>query len=134
MSSGLPRNVSATLEHHLDSLEKLEIARMLKRGGVVTREALSTELRLDERRVDTALEELARGGWVAESDAVVGVALSQQARDSAGIQATLEAYEDDRIAVINELSALAMGRIRSMAAKTFADAFLLKKKRRGDDD
>lgn len=42
-------------------------------------------------------------------------------------------YDEDRLLVVTSLSEIAMNRIRGMAARTFADAFQLRKKKGQDD-
>jgi hypothetical protein len=50
--------------------------------------------------------------------------------------ALVEAYDSDRFAVMNLLTELALARVRSQAAQVFADAFVIRrrKKPKGDPD
>ena len=43
-------------------------------------------------------------------------------------------YDDDRIEVLNLMTRAAMDRVRKEAARVFADAFVLRPKKKGDPD
>jgi hypothetical protein len=127
-SSRLPREVHDLLESSLGSIEKVEALRHLRRApGSVPRDELMPTLRMDREAVDALLGELVGAGLVeagAERDAV---GLGPAARTPA-CEDLLQTYEEDRLAIVSELSALSMARIRNMAARTFSEAFVSRKK------
>jgi hypothetical protein len=131
--SKLDKNARALMQAHLDSFEKLEVVRALRASArPMSRTELESECRFTP---DTVLETL---GGLRQMNAIDidaernFVRLGEIARDPA-FEALMRFYDDDRSAVLAMLSKIAMERIRSMAARAFADAFILRKKQ-GDDD
>jgi hypothetical protein len=117
----------------LDSFEKLEIVRLLRASGQpMSRADLQTAGRFSSDTVVEALGSLAQSRLIEIDEATSLVRLGSPAHERA-FHAVMSAYEDDRAAVLSLLSTIAMERIRSMAARAFAEAFVLRKKR-GDDD
>lgn len=133
-ASRLTPQVRAFLGAHLDSFEKLELVHQLATiDASISVTALSDQIGLDGEVADAALKALARGGWVESGAIKESVQLSSRARHDAHFQASLVAYREDRTAVLSAVSAIAMAKIRSMAARAFSDAFVLRKKG-GDSD
>ena len=127
-SSRLPREVHDLLESSLGSIEKVEALRLLRRApGPVDRDELMPTLRMDREAVDALLGELADAGLVEAGADPGAVGLGPAARTPM-CEELLRTYEEDRLAVVSELSALSMARIRNMAARTFSEAFVSKKK------
>ncbi len=109
----------------IDSFEKLEIVMHVHRAGFkmpVARElSKATSIPLDE--VESSLHALnaaqvldPRGPWRSALDALVRL------------------YDEDRIEVMNLMTRTALDRVRKEAARVFADAFVLKPKKKGDPD
>ena len=61
------------------------------------------------------------------------VRLTLPADDGKALGELTDLYEEDRITVVRMMSEVAMDKIRGMAARTFADAFTLKKKKEDGD-
>ena len=120
------------LEDHLHSYEKLEVLHAVHNGArAMSRAEVIAAARLDESIVVTELGELQRAGFIA-IDAAGLATLGAPARTPA-CEEVLGLYAEDRGTLLPLLSAIAMGRIRSMTARAFADAFVIRKKR-GDQD
>lgn len=128
----LDDGVRALLETRLDSFEKLEVVHALRASGGMTPEALEAACRFSSDTVQEVLASLQRVALVEPDPGRRGVVrLGGGSRDPR-FEAVMQLYETDRLRVLSVLSALAMERIRHMAAQVFADAFVIKKKR-GDD-
>jgi hypothetical protein len=123
----LPDGVRDLLTHRIDSFEKLEIVLALRRTteGPWSIEKLATSLGLPPEDVRDATREL-RSVSLVDVNRSGDVQLGQN--NHAVIDALARAYDDDRFHVIKVMGEIAMGRIRSMAAQVFADAFVIRKK------
>ncbi|MBL9018532.1 MAG: hypothetical protein JNL83_30380 [Myxococcales bacterium] len=121
------------LEAPLDTFEKLEICMVLWTATARTQSPreLAARVQLPVELVDRALEDLVAAGYV---ELAGGLArLTVPTAQHADVQALVELYAVDRILIVRTLSELAMNRVRSMAARAFADAFQLRRKPEGDD-
>jgi hypothetical protein len=109
----------------IDSFEKLEVAVYVHKSGfkpaVPAELATATSVPVDE--ISKCVEVLteagvldARGPWRTALDALVKM------------------YDDDRIEVLNLMTRTALDRVRKEAARVFADAFVLRPKKKGDSD
>jgi hypothetical protein len=125
----VPPEALALLDTELDSFEKLELASHLARaGGPVRRADLPAALRLDAEEIGRVLAELSAAELV-EVDAAPAPAVRLGPRAAHDDFRTLLAlYAEDRMAVVVALSSSAMRRIRTMAARTFGEAFGLQGK------
>lgn len=130
--SRVPPEVLPLLDSSLGTFEKLEVASYLACAGApVRRTDLAAALPLDIDSLREVLAELT----AAEIIKISGlpephVQLGPRAQH-ADFHTLMVLYTEDRVAVVATLSSNAMRRIRSMAARTFAEAFVLKKKRDG---
>jgi hypothetical protein len=122
------------LETKLDTFEKLELALVLRDAPDRSRELgdLAVQLQVGPDILKRVATDLARTSLV-EVDADDNVRLVAGPRDLELIGEGAALYAQDRHEVITLLSTIAMDRIRGMAARSFADAFNLRKKK-GDGD
>jgi DNA-binding IclR family transcriptional regulator len=126
--SRLPGEVQRLLESGLDSIEKLEALRYLRRArGPVTRTELMRVLRLEREAVELLIAELSRAQLV-EVFGEGGHLRPGAAALDAAYDALIRLYDEDRPLVVAAQSALAMERIRTMAVRTFGEALVSKKK------
>jgi hypothetical protein len=120
------------LETDLDSFEKLELVRTLRASGqAMSRQELAAACRFPSGTIDEALADLEQVK-VVEWDTGRRLVRLGQGSQAPGFAALMQLYDEDRSGILAVLSSMAMQRIRSMAARTFADAFVIRKKR-GDD-
>ncbi|MBZ0238767.1 MAG: hypothetical protein K8M05_41035 [Deltaproteobacteria bacterium] len=129
--------IQRLLETTIDSFEKLEIVRCLWKRDTAP---WSTE-RLGERvgtaadHIATSLDELTDAGIVRATVRGREYVASKGGAHDARIEQLLALYEEDPLAIMRVINEIAVQRIRSMAARTFADSFLMRrpKKPEGDD-
>lgn len=120
------------LETQLDSVEKLEVMRVLRASGhALSAEELESRCTLKSEIVVDTLLDLERSKLV-ELDAGGKLVRLGQAAVEPSFVALLRHYEEDRLGILSVLSSGAMQRIRSMAARTFAEAFVIRKNRGRD--
>jgi hypothetical protein len=117
----------------LNSFEKLEITIALHRTPThaLSLCELSTKLKLSSQIVERGLDELVHAGAVRLVDEVVHLSLAPQ--DIPAMDEIATVYDDDRLLVVRTLTELSMNRIRGMAARAFADAFQLRRKKEDGD-
>lgn len=92
---------------------------------------LATAVALPVEIVTRAVDDLVRAGFVQNAGGLTRLTISPA--DLAAVAELVELYDEDRILVVRALSQISMDKIRGMAARTFADAFKLRKKREDDD-
>jgi len=116
----------------LDSFEKLEVVVALYRASAHTSSvaALAKLCELSPDITSRTIDELARAGFVEGAEGLTR--LTAGTEDLAAIGELVAVYDDDRIVIVRALSEISMDKIRRMAARTFADAFNLRKKREDD--
>jgi hypothetical protein len=125
----LPETVRKLLEQRINSIEKLEIVSTLgPPGSTLTLLQLEGALPIARGELQQAVAELTSDGIVVTSAGSYQIAAGYAAE----VEDLMTRYHEDRVVVLSTLTAIAMDRIRGMAARTFADAFVLRKK--GDRD
>ncbi|HVI02648.1 MAG TPA: hypothetical protein VM869_28275 [Enhygromyxa sp.] len=118
----------------LNSFEKLEIALALRCAAANTLAVpeLSTKLRLASHIVERGIEELARAGGVQFTGDAARLTLDST--ELAALDEIAVLYEEDRLLVVRTLTEISLDKIRGIAARRFADAFQLRKKKEEDGD
>lgn len=119
----------------VETFEKLEIVCALRRARDPRPvAAIATAVGLPADAVVEATRELRESRVLCEDGH--GWCIDPASPWFAEVDALAYGYDHDRIAVLDLMTKTALERIRSSAAKTFADAFLLrpKKRNREDDD
>jgi DNA-binding transcriptional regulator LsrR (DeoR family) len=130
-ASDLPDDVRALLHGHIESYEQLETLLLLRREHheAWTTEGLAARLHVRAELVERALARLKASGLVEAT----GTAPTRFAYrpTSSGLDAAAgrleREYAERPILIIQLMSANALGRLRTAALHTFADAFVLKK-------
>lgn len=117
--------VRRLLAEVVDSFEKLEILIHLYRKGFAPEPAatIATALSLKEDEVARCVSSLKATG-----------ALAPNGPWASAIAALAHMYESDRIEVFDLMTRTALERVRKQAARLFADAFVLRPKKKGDPD
>lgn len=127
MSTSPPDTQAAKrlLTEVIDSFEKLEIAVHVHRSGFnapVTAELMKA-LSMPADEVQECVKALTEAG-----------VLDPKGPWRAALDALVKMYDDDRIEVMNLMTRKALDRVRQEAARVFADAFVLRPKKKGDPD
>ena len=132
-SSRLSDSVQRLLETHVDTFDKLEIALELANtpGQAVDRQHLAAGLSLPPEVFAASVVELEQTGLLVTRDELIGPSSAQAVKD---LDELMRAYRADGVAIVRALSEIAMKRIRGMAARAFADAFVLRPKRKEEPD
>jgi Mn-dependent DtxR family transcriptional regulator len=135
VSAPLSNALRKLLDAHVDSFEKLEILMLLQRtpGGSRNVGELARELALGADEVRAIVAALGNGGLVAR-DPDGAVSLSPRtAEDRAALDELAQVYDHDKIALVKAIAESAMERLRSLAGRAFAEAFVIRKKPGGSD-
>jgi hypothetical protein len=128
----LDEGVRTLLETKLVSFEKLEVVRtLLASGGAMSQSQLETACHLSSELIEDVLPSLQRSKLIERDAMDRSIRLGTAGQDPRFV-ALMQLYNEDRAAVLGVLSSAVMQRIRSMAARAFADAFVIRKKRDGD--
>jgi predicted transcriptional regulator len=115
----------------IETLEKLEVVRLLVRNQPRTLDSLTVELGLPPTVTRDALRELEGRGIVREDNA--GWCIDPRSTKRDATLALVSLYDQDRVGVLNRMTKIALERIRANAARTFADAFVLRPKKKEED-
>ena len=125
MTAWLTTELLRLLDEVLDSVEKVEIAWHL----TLPAPELQARAQLDTETLRGAMADLARVRVIAmRGGPVPTVQLAARARRP-DFEALMRLYAADRPMVMAALASISMSRIRSMAARTFGEAFVLRKKK-----
>lgn len=117
----------------LDSFEKLELVTCLVRKGVaMSADDLAAALRLERGDIVEPLAALAREQIISANEK--GYEIVDGGTWSRHVRELSKLYEDDRIAVVTIMSEAALTRLRRQANRAFADAFVIRAKKKGDQD
>lgn len=134
----LPEDLQAFLRDHIESYEQLEIVLLLQSRPHQSMEsaAVAAELRLPESIVDEALDSLCQRRLLARTpDPVAPLFQYRPATSSLGelVSELARVNHERRLDVMRLMNANAIERLRTRALSTFADAFLVRR-RKGKDD
>lgn len=130
----LAPGLQALLAEAVDSFEKLELVLYLDHVDAVPMPArdLAAEIGVREDIALEALGGLLRTGVLNKHDS--GWSLHRRGRWSEQLVDLARVAESDRTALLKFLTARAMDRVRTEAARVFADAFILRPKKKGGSD
>lgn len=134
-STSLTPALRKLLETHVESFEKLELLMLLGRtpGGHQTAGELALALNLGTDEIREIVAALAAAGLIARApDGQISLA-PRTAEQRAVLGELARVYEDDRIMLVKAIAETAMERLRSLAGRAFADAFVIRKKPGGND-
>jgi DNA-binding transcriptional ArsR family regulator len=128
--------VRALLRDHIGSFEQLEVLLLLHREAdrAWPPDAVAAELSIASPAAQEALESLQRANLLAaarEGESVLFRYALAGARLEAAVQGLARAYHESPVEVVKLMSANTIERVRTSALRTFADAFLLGKKKHG---
>ncbi len=136
MPQDLPDSVRELLSRRIDTFEKLEIVSALHAApqGTLTVDQLATIVKVSRDVVRQAIVELRVASLVefTSRGAVQLIPLSQG--DQTAVKDLVATYALDPLSIAKLLGEISMERIRNIASRAFADAFVLRKKPTGGDD
>jgi len=129
-ATSLPASLQRFLATQIDTFDKLEIAvELASTGAEVERSHLAAGLSLPADVFARSLAELVQTGLLAVRGDAIGPANPEAAR---GMEELLRAYRTDGVTVVRAIAEIAMQRIRGNPARSFADAFVLRSKKKED--
>lgn len=131
LSSQAPsQELRRLLETKLDTVEKLEVVAVLsgRDGMSATFEEVARELQIGTDVLRRVTSDLARSGLVA----IDGETVTLTAKDDE-LRTIAEGAQLDPRTIIRLLASVALDRVRGMAARSFADAFTLRRKKEDGD-
>jgi DNA-binding GntR family transcriptional regulator len=130
LSSKLPDAVIELLAERIDSFEKLEIIVALHGSPRTTMsvDELCRTVQLSRDTVREAAVELRSASLVELTKTGEVQLLPPTSRDHAAVSRLVELYAKDRFTVVKAMGEVALQRIRNMASRAFADAFVIRKK------
>ena len=134
-STSLSRALRELLDTHVESFEKLELLMLLGRapGGRRTVGEIVLALGLGADEIREILAALAAAGLVARApDGQISLA-PRTAEQRAVLDELTRVYAEDRITLVKAIAETAMERLRNLAGRAFADAFVIRKKPGGND-
>lgn len=135
MPETLPKNVHAFLRDCVESYEQLELLIFLREHAALEWpvSGIAGRVRVPPDELDDAIRGLVAAGCIAERTEPPR-AIRYAPRDegqSEAIDALAAAYAQRPLAIIKLMNANAIERVRSAAMDTFADAFVLGRKKDG---
>ena len=134
MTVDVPAPLLELLSSKVNSFEKLELVVALHAApqSTSTIDVLSKRLGYSREALYEAAVELRSASLVMFTSNEVQLAPPTD-RERETLAKLVAAYENDRVAIIKALGEVALARIRNMASTVFADAFVIRKKRRDGD-
>jgi DNA-binding transcriptional ArsR family regulator len=125
----LSQTLRKLLDTHVESFEKLELLMLLRRApGSQTAGELALALSLGADEIRETAAALSAAGLVTRApDGRISLA-PQTAEQRAALDELARVYEEDRIVLVKAIAETAMERLRSLAGRAFADAFVIRKK------
>jgi DNA-binding IclR family transcriptional regulator len=135
VATSLSRALRKLLDTRLDSFEKLELVMALRRSEArrSTIGELAHELDLARDDVRRIVLDLMKAGLVTCVEDQVTLA-PRAAGDQGVLDELAAAYQQDKMTVVKPIAESALDRLRNLAGRAFADAFVIGKKSGGDHD
>jgi hypothetical protein len=116
----------------IETFEKLEVVRTLARKAPRTTSELVEDLGLPIDVARDTLRALAAQKILLEQPD--GWVINPKSARYAAVLALIQLYDTDRVGVLNRMTKIALERIRADAARTFADAFVLRSRKKEEDE
>lgn len=133
MSDELRELVSALAADVVDSFEKLDVlVRLVDAPRPVSGDELAAHIVANRSEIDRALAELVTSNAIAEQSD--GYLLPPDGPWHEHVRALAALYREDRMDVVTIMSQASVQRLRSHAARAFADAFIIRSKKKDGED
>jgi hypothetical protein len=133
----LPESIHDLLASRIDSFEKLELVCTLAEAPRTTQsmEQLSKALKMPRDEVRQVAMELRAESLVHVTTGGEVQLLPPTEKDRAAVAELVNLYREDRFAVVKAMGEISLARIRNLASRAFADAFIIgRKPRKGGGD
>jgi Mn-dependent DtxR family transcriptional regulator len=136
LSTKLPPGVDELLKDRISSFEKLELIVALHDAPRTTLSVddLSRMLTLPRETVREVAIELRSASLVELTSRGEVQLLPPTTREHAAVVELVRLYREDRFTVVTAMGEIAVNRLRNMTARAFADAFVIRKKRKKDGE
>jgi hypothetical protein len=131
IAGGCPVSASAACSRRTSIRSRSSLALYRASGASRPLAELGPALLLDLDGVKRVARELVASG-VIEFDGPDWIRL-MATYETAQLAELARIYDEDRVLVVTTLSNIAMSRIRGMAARTFSDAFMVRKPKKDED-
>lgn len=127
LEAEIPEDVRRFLREQVEGYEQLELLLLLQRtpGRTWTAEQLAAELRIPDTVADPALSDLARRKILLTEGEGRAQTFHCRPELKELMQRLAQTYDQKRLEVIQLMNAYSMERVRTAAARAFADAFVL---------
>jgi hypothetical protein len=132
VSSPITKSIRAFIDAHIASFEKLDLLIALQRAsdrGATVRELMDT-MNITRDEMNDLLRELVAEGLVIEAEE--SFTLQPRESDESTLTELLRVYESNKALLVTAIAESAMDRLRTLAGRAFADAFVIRKKPGGD--
>lgn len=135
MTRNLPAHVVHLLRTTIDSFVKLDLVVALHSSPRTAKsvDELGGALELPRDEIREAAVELRKAGIVDMTARGEVQLLLPTSSDGEAIEDLVRLYKEHRFILVQALGEIAIGRLRHLAVRRFADAFLLSKPPRDDD-
>jgi len=132
----LSPDLKELLSRRVESFEKVELVLALRNAphNTLTIDELAASMHLPREILRRLVVDLRSSSLVDHTDKGAIRLTLVNGTDEAAISELATAYASDPILVMRFLSEVAMNRIRTMASRAFADAFIIGKKKGNRDD
>lgn len=136
LAQDLAPAVRRLLDDAVNTLEKLELVIRLYRARErrLTIGKLQRELELDRDDFRRSVAELTQAALIHRYGRDTIELLLHGAEDEAVMRELAAIYDSDKTRLIIAISEISMHRLRNLAGKAFADAFVIRKKYGDDED
>ena len=133
--SGLPEDARTLLRTGVDTYERLAVLELLERNTNRrwTVGELSERLKLNTQLIEDALSALQALGLVSSLPGHGSLYSPTDPGTRTAAERLLQVYREQPHRIIQLLSSYAIERVRTAALRTFADAFVISKKKDRDD-
>lgn len=133
--SGLPEDARTLLRTGVDTYERLAVLELLERNTNRrwTVGELSERLKLNTQLIEDALSALQALGLVSSLPGHGSLYSPADPGTRTAAERLLQVYREQPHRIIQLLSSYAIERVRTAALRTFADAFVINKKKERDD-
>jgi predicted transcriptional regulator len=133
LNATLSPSLRRLLEEHIDSFEKLHVVVEMQRSRDHSHSIakLAAATSMDRHEIRTAVDDLVRARLLEPNGA--GYCLPSDPTTASVLEELATMYETDKSVLVIAIAEISMHRLRSLAGRAFAEAFVIRKKPGGKD-